>query len=101
VKELVLAGPRDRTRIPAGALAQIVVQAAEQVEGAQLRRRPRRSLEIEVDGGEAIVAIGIVAPFGTVLPRLAREVQRRVREALSEMCGLESVRVDVTVEALA
>jgi uncharacterized alkaline shock family protein YloU len=98
--ELLLAGPKGRTRIPPGTLAQIVIQATEQVEGAQLRGRPRRSVEIELEGSTATVSIGIVAPFGAVLPRLARDVQRHVREALSEMCGLEVERIDVTVEAL-
>jgi uncharacterized alkaline shock family protein YloU len=98
--ELVLEGPGGRTRIPPGALAQIVIQATEQVEGAQLRRRPRRSLEIDLDGTSAAVAVGIVAPFGAILPTLAQDVQRHVRDALEDMCGLEVERVDVTVEAL-
>jgi uncharacterized alkaline shock family protein YloU len=100
--ELVLPGPRGRTRVPPGTLAQIVILAAEQVEGVQLRRRPRRSLEVALDGGgsTATVQVGIVAPHGAVLPRLARDVQVRVREALTAMCALEVERVDVTVEAL-
>lgn len=96
----MLSGPRGRTRIPPGTLAQIVIQATEQVEGAQLRRRPRRSLQIEIDGTRASVEVGIVAPFGAVLPSLARDVQRHVRDALRDMCELEVERVDVTVEAL-
>ncbi|MGZ4358189.1 MAG: Asp23/Gls24 family envelope stress response protein [Gaiellaceae bacterium] len=98
--ELVLAGPKGETRVPPGTLAQIVIQATERVEGAQLRRRPRRSLAIEVDGTAASVAIGIVVPYGTVLPQLARKVQNEVRQALVGMCGIEVERVDVTVEAL-
>ena len=40
------------------------------------------------------------ARYGVVLPLLAREVQERVAEALTAMCGVEVDGIDVSVEAV-
>jgi uncharacterized alkaline shock family protein YloU len=75
------------------ALAQIIVGAAEQVDGARVRKR--RGVQPQ-DGR---VTLWLAARYGTILPELAREVQERVAEALRQMCGLD-VHVDVTIEEL-
>lgn len=80
-------------------LAQIVVQAAESVEGARVRR-PKRGLEVAVDGGRARVELELAAPYGSVLPELGRAVQERVAEALQSMCGLAPATVEVAIEEL-
>jgi uncharacterized alkaline shock family protein YloU len=81
-----------------GALASIVRRAAESVDGARVRRR--RGLEVRVADGNAQVELALAAPYGVVLPDLARAVQERVADALASMCAL-SVAVDVTIEELA
>jgi len=81
------------------ALNQLVVQAAETVSGAQVRRG-RRRLEVEVADGRARVRLELAAAYGVVLPRLARKVQERVADALRTMCGVEVDAVDVSVEAV-
>ena len=81
------------------ALEQVVVQAAELADGVRVRR-PRRRLEVEVHGGRARVELELAAPFGAVLPDVARDVQERVADALATMCGLEIEAVDVTVAEL-
>jgi uncharacterized alkaline shock family protein YloU len=80
------------------ALTQIVVQAAEAVEGARIRRR--RRLGLEIDGRAARVEVGLAVAYGQVLPVVARAVQERVADALRRMCGLDVRAVDVTVEEL-
>ncbi len=80
------------------ALTQIVVQAAETVEGARVRRRRKLGLEIEGDG--ARVELELAVAYGLVLPGVARDVQQRVADALQRMCGLEVSAVDVSVEEL-
>ena len=82
-----------------GALAQIVQQAAESVEGARVRR-PRRGLDLSVEDGHAPVELELAARYGTVLPDLAREVQAQVAEALTTMVSLEVEAVDVSIEEL-
>jgi uncharacterized alkaline shock family protein YloU len=76
------------------AFAQLVVRAAEQVDGARVRR-PKK---IGLDGDRLGLALG--APFGAVLPELARAVQGRVAEAVETMCGIRLAGVDVTIEVL-
>ena len=81
------------------ALSQLVIHAAEQVDGARVRR-PRRGLDVSVADGRAHVELELAARFGLVLPDVAREAQRAVADALSEMCGLDVTAVDVAVEEL-
>ena len=83
----------DGLTITDAALVQIVVGAAEQVDGVRVRRR--RGIEPE-DGR---VSLSLAARYGTVLPELARDVQARVAEALAAMCDLR-VSVDVSIEEL-
>ena len=87
------------TTVTDGALTQIVVQAAEGVEGARVRRA-RRKLGIEIEGTQARVELGLAVAYGKVLPDVAREVQDRVAAALARSCGLHVTAVDVTVEEL-
>lgn len=94
-----LTGPGGTITVTPGALTQIVVRAAEEADGARVRR-PRRGLEIQLENGHARVELELAARFGAVLPDLAREVQDRVSGALEGMCGLTVDAVDVAVEEL-
>jgi uncharacterized alkaline shock family protein YloU len=95
----VIQGEAGTIEISTGALAQLVIQAAESADGARVRR-PRRGLEIEVDAGRVRVELELAARFGVVLPELARDVQERVADALQAMCGLTVQAIDVSVEEL-
>ena len=75
------------------------MRAAESVDGAEVRRG-RRRLAIDVADGHAHVRLELSARYGVVLPQLAREVQQRVTDALTTMCGVEVDAVDVSVEAV-
>ena len=81
------------------ALTHIVVQAAESVDGARIRRA-RRKVGVELDGRRARVELELAVSYGKVLPNVAQDVQLRVTDALTQMCGLEIAVVDVTVEEL-
>jgi uncharacterized alkaline shock family protein YloU len=81
------------------ALAQIVQQAAESVEGARVRR-PRRGLDLRVDDDHVRVELELAVRYGAVLPDLAREVQAQVAEALTTMVSLDVDAVDVSIEEL-
>jgi uncharacterized alkaline shock family protein YloU len=95
----VLEGPHGRIELPGSTLAALVVGAAEQVDGARVRR-PRRGLEVELDDGSARVELELAAERGVVLPELARAVQERVAQALESMTGLTVAAVDVSIEEL-
>jgi len=76
------------------AFAQLVVRAAEEVDGSRVRR-PKK---IGLDGDR--LELALAAPLGAVLPALARAVQARVAEAVETMCGISLAGVDVTIEVL-
>jgi len=81
------------------ALTNIVVQSAESVDGARVRRA-RRKVDVELDGTRARVELELAVAYGKVLPEVAQDVQLRVADALTRMCGLDVAAVDVTVEEL-
>ncbi|HVS84492.1 MAG TPA: Asp23/Gls24 family envelope stress response protein [Gaiellaceae bacterium] len=81
------------------ALAQVVAQAVESVEGARLLGGRRRT-ELELARGRARASLTLAIGYGRVLPEVAGAVQERVAEALRGMCGVEVTAVDVTVEEL-
>ena len=82
-----------------GTLTQIVIQAAEGVEGTRVRRT-RRKLTLEIEDGRAEVELELAVAYGKVLPDVAHEVQAQVTAALDRICGLDVRRVDVTVAEL-
>lgn len=86
-------------RVTDGALAQIVVRAAEAVDGARVRRR-RRKVDVEIGGGRARVDLELAVAYGLVLPEVARAVQREVTDALTRMCDVSVDAVDVSIEEL-
>lgn len=81
------------------ALTHIIVQSAESVEGARVRRA-RRKVGVELDGRRGRVELELAVAYGKVLPEVAQDVQVRVTDALTRMCGLDVTAVDVTVEEL-
>jgi uncharacterized alkaline shock family protein YloU len=94
---LVLPEPEGTITVTPAAFADLVSQAAEAVDGVQVRRR-RRRLDIDITLGEARVRLELSARYGLVLPEVAREVQERVADALATMCALRIGSVDVSVE---
>jgi uncharacterized alkaline shock family protein YloU len=95
----VVSRPEGAITVTPSALAGLVATAAEAVDGAEVRRG-RRRLDVDVTDGTARVRVELTAPYGAVLPELAREVQRRVAEALTKMCSVDVEAVDVSVEEI-
>jgi uncharacterized alkaline shock family protein YloU len=93
----VLEAKHGTVTITPSALAELIVRAAELVDGAQVRRG-RRRLDVDVSEGKARVRLELSARYGVVLPELARDVQQRVSGALTSMCGVDVQAVDVSVE---
>jgi uncharacterized alkaline shock family protein YloU len=94
---LVLPEPAGTITVTPSALASLVIQAAEVVDGVQVRRG-RRRLDIDLALGEARVRMELSARYGLVLPEVARDVQERVADALVTMCAVRIGSVDVSVE---
>ena len=84
-------------RVSPAALSQLVVHAAERVDGVRVRLPlPRRRVELR-DGA---VSLELALRYGVALPDAAREVQRSVADALSAMMGIDVRAVDVSIEEL-
>jgi uncharacterized alkaline shock family protein YloU len=94
----VVEEPTGTITVTSPALAGLVIQAAEAVDGVQVRRGRRRRLDIDVGPEEANVRLELTARYGLVLPDVAREVQKRVADALATMCAVRIGSVDVSVE---
>jgi uncharacterized alkaline shock family protein YloU len=94
---MLLSQPGGTISVTPPALAGLVIQAAESVDGVQVRRG-RRRLDVDVAPGEASVRLELTARYGLVLPEVAREVQERVADALATMCAVRIGSVDVSVE---
>src|SRR5438045_3332107 len=88
-------GPPHPVRITDAALTQIVVRAAESVQGTRVRR-PRRHLDVAIEDGRARVELELAVTYGHVLPDVAHAVQQCVAAALSTMCGVDVTAVDVS-----
>ena len=93
----VVPEPAGTITVTPPALAGLVIQAAESVDGVQVRRG-RRRLDVDVALGEATVRLELTARYGLVLPAAAREVQQRVADALATMCAVRIGSVDISVE---
>ncbi len=97
---LVLAWPEGTVTVTAAALERLVVQAAQSVNGARVRR-PKRSVEVDHTQGGVSVSFELAVEAGVPVPELARAVQERVASAVAATSGLEVERVDVSVEEIA
>jgi uncharacterized alkaline shock family protein YloU len=82
----------DGVTVTDDALTQLVTVAAETVDGVRVRKR---GVALE----DERVELSIAARHGVVLPDAAREVQERVADAFSRMCGL-AMAVDVSVDEI-
>src|SRR6266566_6365149 len=94
---LVLPEPEGTITGTPPALAGLVIQAAEAVDGVEVHRG-RRRLDIDVTLGEARVRMELTARYGLVLPEVARSVQEQVADALVMMCAFRIGSIDVSVE---
>jgi uncharacterized alkaline shock family protein YloU len=97
---LVLGGPEGSVTVAPAALERLVVQAAQTVDGARIRR-PKRSVEVLHGNGRAAVSFELAVEGGVPVPDLARTVQERVAAAVTATSGLEIDSVDVSVEEIA
>jgi uncharacterized alkaline shock family protein YloU len=91
--------PQGEISISTGALQQIVVQAARSVEGARVRR-PKKAVDIRVEGDRWRIELALGARRGAQLADLGTAVQERVTDAVRTMCEADVEAVDVTIEEL-
>ncbi len=68
--------------------------------GEFLTGRKAKGIQIERDAEEVEVALTVAMTYGTEIPRVAKQAQKSVREAVASMTGLSVRSVDVFVEGV-
>lgn len=68
--------------------------------GEILGGRRAKGIQIQRDGDALIVDLVVAVAYGFEIPKLAKEAQREVREAVASMTGLSVRSVNVTVEGI-
>jgi uncharacterized alkaline shock family protein YloU len=96
--DLVTESTLGRIAVSGSALAAHARKAAHAVEGVRVRR-PRRALEISVDGDALHIALRIDVDPGSSLAAVGRAVQEAVATAVSRTTG-RLVTVDVAIDGL-
>ena len=81
-------------------LCRYAADAARDVAGVQ-DTSGRRGVKVDVNDGRATVELHLTLDWGASIPDVGRAVQRRVREYLTQMADVETVRVDIVVDELA
>ncbi len=86
-------------------LARYAADAAREVEGVRsLVERPlprHKGVRVVEEDGALRVELHLEVEWGTSIPVLGREVQKRVTEYLGRMAQVSPARVDVVVDAVA
>ena len=90
---LVLREPGGTITVASEVVRAIVRQAAEAVDGVEVRKK-----RLRVKDGR--VEVGLAVRYGAVLPEVGEDVQGRIAEGLRTMCGLDPAAEDVSIEAL-
>jgi len=75
------------------------VQASPRMGEILAGRRPR-GITIERDAAGVWIDLTVAVDYGVEIPKVARTVQRSVREAVASMTGLQVKSVNVNVEAV-
>lgn len=93
-----------RASISSEVLARYAADAAREIEGvrglvaSQLHRH--RGVRVGGDDGAVTIELHLDVDWGTELPTLGREVQRRVLDYLERMAGSRPAAVNVVIDAV-
>lgn len=68
--------------------------------GELLAGRRARGIAIERDASGVWIDLTVAVDYGVEIPKVARAIQRAVREAVASMTGLHVKSVNVNVEAV-
>jgi uncharacterized alkaline shock family protein YloU len=93
-----------RASISSDVLARYAADAAREIEGvrglvaSQLHRH--RGVRVSGEDGAVTIELHLDVDWGTELPTLGREVQRRVLDYLERMAGSRPAAVNVVIDAV-
>lgn len=61
------------------------------------RKTPGKGIKVEMKEDQVTIDLAVVMQYGCKIHEVAREMQRRVREAVEDMTGLEVLNINVSV----
>ncbi|NLV37266.1 MAG: Asp23/Gls24 family envelope stress response protein [Clostridiaceae bacterium] len=61
------------------------------------RKTPSKGIKVEMKEDQVIIDLAVVMQYGCKIHEVARDMQRRVREAVEDMTGLEVLTINVSV----
>jgi len=64
-------------------------------------RNVQKGVSVEVGQREAAIDLRVIVQYGSNIPEVCRKLQENVREAVTNMTGLDVVEVNVKVEGVA
>ncbi len=59
-----------------------------------------KGIKVEVEGNEAKIDVNIIVEYGSRIPDVAFEIQKRVKKAVEEMTGLKVEEVNIHVQGV-
>jgi uncharacterized alkaline shock family protein YloU len=97
-----------QVKISNDVVARVAAVAAMQVQGVSLggkfnigdflsRKEPVRGVSVEIDETRARVSFEVKVEYGVNMYEVAHKLQRRVKDAVEQMTGLNAEQVNVTI----
>lgn len=101
----------DKIRISEEVIATIAGIAASEIEnvasmsggfvdgiaGMLGRKTPGKGIKVEMKEDQVTIDLAVVMQYGCKIHEVARQMQKRVREAVEDMTGLEVLNINVSV----
>ena len=64
------------------------------------KRNKAKGIKVDVDDKKAIIDVNIIVEYGTRIPDVAFEIQKRVKKAVETMTGFTTTEVNVHVQGV-
>ncbi len=64
------------------------------------KRNKAKGIKVDIDGNKAIIDVNIIVEYGTRIPDVAFEIQKRVKKAVENMTGFTTTEVNVHVQGV-
>ena len=64
------------------------------------KKNKAKGIKVDVDGKKAVIDVNIIVEYGTRIPDVAFEIQKRVKKAVETMTGFTTTEVNVHVQGV-
>lgn len=64
------------------------------------KRNKAKGIKVDVDGNKVVIDVNIIVEYGTRIPDVAFEIQKRVKKSVENMTGLVASEINVHVQGV-